>query len=78
MVDDNNIDNKKVIKVYLHGGVVEIENPTEVEVELHDFDIDGTEDNLKTKKDGEQYVLTNWWGEGWLIWVKKLRKVLSV
>ena len=64
-------EDKKVIRVYLRGGNVEIENPTEVEVELWDFDIDATLTNeeieqrqrggeVKREEDGDRYALTHW------------------
>jgi len=52
---------KKVVAITVHGGVVQdVECPTGVEAIVRDYDVDGTEPDLRTDENGDEYVEGVW------------------
>ena len=52
---------KKTVIITVQGGVVQIvECPSDVQVVVKDYDIDGSEESLQKDENGEQFVETTW------------------
>ena len=52
---------KKVVVVSIESGaVMDVEAPPSVDVIIRDYDVDGTEENLKVDKDGNSYAESIW------------------
>ena len=55
------VENKQII-IEVRGGVVEVvsSTPFDIDVIVRDYDIDGSEEDLKTDENGDEYIEGIW------------------